>query len=89
MITNLVSCHQHLDIFVITVIMPNPLLSVRIPTDLEKLLPTDRGERSRTTIEALKAFLAPNPEDELQSIKRRLSDIEKELEGIRSANSPG
>ena len=66
--------------------MPNPLLSVRIPNDLEQLLPTNRGERSRTTIEALRAFLAPDPENELISIKRRLSDVEKQLEGMRSSN---
>jgi hypothetical protein len=66
--------------------MPNPLLSVRIPIDLEKLLPTDRGERSRTTIEALRAFLAPDPENELISIKRRLSEVEKQLQGMRSSN---
>ena len=66
--------------------MPNPLLSVRIPSDLEKLLTTDRGERSRTTIEALRAFLAPDPENELISIKRRLSDSKKQLEGSRSPN---
>ena len=66
--------------------MPNPLLSVRIPNDLEQLLPTNRGERSRTTIEALRAFLAPDPENELISIKRRLSDVEKQLEGLRSTN---
>ena len=84
-ITNLVHCHQLAHKVVISVIMPNPLLSVRIPIDLEKLLPTDRGERSRTTIEALRAFLAPDPENELVSIKRRLSDVEKQLEGMRSA----
>ena len=44
--------------------------------------------RSRTTIEALGVFLAPDPENELISIKRRLSDDEKLLEGMRSANSP-
>lgn len=66
--------------------MPNPLLSVRIPNDIEQLLPTNRGERSRTTIEALRAFLAPDPENELISINRRLSDVEKLLEGIRSPN---
>ena len=66
--------------------MPNPLLSVRIPSDLEQLLPTDRGERLRTAIEALRAFLAPDPENELISIKRRLSDVEKQLEGLRSSN---
>ena len=43
-----------------------------------------KGERSRTTIEALRAFLAPDPENELVSIKRRLSDVEKQLEGMRS-----
>ena len=66
--------------------MPNPLLSVRIPNDIEQLLPTNRGERSRTTIEALRAFLTPDPENELISIKRRLSDVEKQLEGLRSPN---
>ena len=84
--TNLVPCHQLANKVVISVIMPNPLLSVRIPIDLEKLLPTDRGERSRTTIEALRAFLAPDPENEILSIKRRLSDVEKLLEGMRSSN---
>ena len=85
-ITNLVPCHQLAHKVVNSVIMPHPVLSVRIPFDLEKLLPTDRGERSRTTIEALRAFLAPDPENELVSIKRRLSDVEKQLEGMRSSN---
>ena len=67
--------------------MPNPLLSVRISIDVEKLLPTDRGERSRTAIEALRAFLAPDSENELMSIKRQLSDIENLLEGLRSSES--
>ena len=67
--------------------MPNPLLSVRISIDVEKLLPTDRGERSCTTIEALRAFLAPDSENELISIKRQLSDIENLLEGLRSSES--
>ena len=66
--------------------MPNPLLSVRIPSDLEQLLPTDRGERLRTAIEALRAFLASDPENELMSINRRLSDSKKQLEGSRSPN---
>ena len=87
MITNLVPCHQLAHKVVISVIMPNPLLSVRIPIDLEKLLPTDRGERSRTAIEALRAFLAPDSENELMSIKRQLSDIENLLEGLRSSES--
>ena len=67
--------------------MPNLLLSVRISIDVEKLLLTDRGERSRTMIEALRAFLAPDPENELISIKRRLSDVENLLEGLRSSES--
>jgi hypothetical protein len=84
LIARSIGCHQFTKILVIIVIMPNPLLSVRIPPEIELLLPTDRGERSRTTIEALRAFLAPDPENELISIKRRLSDIEKQLEGMRS-----
>jgi len=67
--------------------MPNPLLSVRISIDVEKLLPTDRGERSCIAIEALRAFLAPDSENELISIKRQLSDIENLLEGLRSSES--
>jgi hypothetical protein len=85
LITKFIGCHQLINLFVISVIMPNPLLSVRIPPEIELLLPTDRGDRSRTTIAALRAFLAPDPENELISIKRRLSDIEKQLEGMRSA----
>ena len=67
--------------------MPNPLLLVRIPIDVEKLLPTGRDERSRMTIEALRVFLAPDPENKLVSIKRRLSDVENLLEGLRSSES--
>jgi hypothetical protein len=85
LITESIACHQLIHIFVISVIMPNQLLSVRLPPEIAQLLPTDRGERSRTTIEALRAFLAPDPENELISIKRRLSDIEKQLEEMRSA----
>jgi hypothetical protein len=84
LITKSIGCHQLINLFVISVIMPNPLLSVRIPPEIELLLPTDRGERSRTTIEALRQFLAPDPENEILSIKRRLSDVEKQLEGLRS-----
>lgn len=68
--------------------MPNPLLSVRIPPEINELLPSDRGERSRTTIEALRAFLAPDPENELISIKRRLSDVEKQLEALQPSDAP-
>lgn len=60
--------------------MANPLLSVRIPPELEDLLPTDRGQRSRVTIEALKAYLQPsNPEDKLSALERRVAELERRL----------
>jgi hypothetical protein len=60
--------------------MANPLLSVRIPPDLEVLLPSDRGQRSKVTIEALKAYLQPsNPEDKLSQLERRVTELERRL----------
>ena len=44
--------------------------------------------RASSAIEALRAFLAPDPENELISIKRRLSDVENLLEGLRSPKKP-
>ncbi|MBD2057797.1 hypothetical protein H6F88_17520 [Oculatella sp. FACHB-28] len=68
-----ISCHQ-------PVTMPNPLLSVRIPPEIDELLPTDRGERSRMAIEALKAYLQPlDPQDELENLKRRVEALERRL----------
>ena len=62
--------------------MANPLLSVRIPVELDELLPKDRGERSRFAIEALREKLIPqNTEDELAQLKQRVAAIEQRLEG--------
>ena len=44
------------------------------------------GKIDRKSIEALRAFLAPDPENELVLIKQRLSEVEKLLEGMRSSN---
>jgi hypothetical protein len=45
------------------------------------------GGIDRKSIEALRQFLAPDPKNEILSIKRRLSDVEQ-LEGLRSAEAP-
>ncbi|NJO74942.1 MAG: hypothetical protein HC833_14960 [Leptolyngbyaceae cyanobacterium RM1_406_9] len=75
-----IACHQYTTSCHQPVIMPNPLLSVRIPPELDELLPTDRGERSRVAIEALKSYLQPpDPQDELENLKRRVEALERRL----------
>lgn len=67
--------------------MPNQLLSVRIPPEIDELLPSDRGQRSKAVIEALRQYLTPsNPEDDLSMVKQRLLKIEQELSAIRARN---
>jgi hypothetical protein len=63
-------CHQ----IKLPVIMPNPLLSVRIPTPLDEMLKqkeTDSGKsRSDLTVEALRAYLCPpSADDELGQLR--------------------
>ncbi len=59
--------------------MPNPRLTVRIPPDVEELLPDDSNERSRITIEALRAYLQPTEESaELSNLKRRVEALERQ-----------
>jgi len=62
----------------------NPLLSVRLPSDLNQLLDekaNSSGEsRSEIAIAALQAYLIPTtPEDELAQVKRRLEVLEQKL----------
>jgi metal-responsive CopG/Arc/MetJ family transcriptional regulator len=58
----------------------NPLLSVRLEPDLDKLLPTERGERSRVVKEALRAYLSPpEPQDEMAQIKKQLAFLQTAL----------
>lgn len=63
----------------------NPLLSVRLPADLNQLLnhqaATTGDSRSDIAIAALSAYLMPpNPEDEIAQLKRRLQDMEAVLQ---------
>ena len=63
---------------VITPMSGNPLLSVRIPPELNALLPTERGERSRFVLEALQAKLnPPAPEDEVGKLRLRVERLER------------
>jgi len=60
----------------------NPLLSVRLPADLNQRLDEKAeatGEsRSEIAIAALTAYLMPShPEDELAQVKRRLEVLER------------
>lgn len=58
----------------------NPLLSVRIPLELDELLPKERGERSRIVKEALKAYLCPpEPQDEMALIKSQLAQLQRAI----------
>jgi len=61
----------------------NPLLSVRIPLELDELLPKERGERSRIVREALRAYLCPpEPQDEMALIKNQLAQLQKAIASI-------
>jgi len=61
----------------------NPLLSVRIPLELDELLPKERGERSRIVKEALRAYLCPpEPQDEMALIKSQLAQLQRALETL-------
>lgn len=60
----------------------NPLLSVRIPPDLEEQLQqyvaSSGASRSEITIAALTAYLM-NSTDELSNLKRRLAAVERRV----------
>jgi len=61
----------------------NPLLSVRIPLELDELLPKERGERSRIVKEALRAYLCPpEPQDEMALIKNQLAQLQTAIASI-------
>ena len=61
----------------------NPLLSVRIPLELDELLPKERGERSRIVREALRAYLCPpEPQDEMALIKNQLAQLQTAIASI-------
>jgi siroheme synthase (precorrin-2 oxidase/ferrochelatase) len=69
----------------------NPLLSVRIPSDLDALLEARRtetgGSRSDVAIEALEHYLRPvSVEDELPHLKRRLQQLETAMQQLTSAS---
>lgn len=64
--------------------MPNPRLTVRIPPDVDSLLPDDGVERSRITIEALRAYLQPDDrENELRQMKQQIASLMNAVEAIR------
>jgi metal-responsive CopG/Arc/MetJ family transcriptional regulator len=60
--------------------MPNQgnlLLSVRIPLELDELLPKERGERSRIVKAALRAYLCPpEPQDEMAVLKQQMQTLQ-------------
>jgi hypothetical protein len=58
----------------------NPLLSVRLEPDLNNLLPTERGERSRVVKEALRAYLCPpEPQDEIAQLKQQMEMMQRAI----------
>jgi hypothetical protein len=62
----------------------NPLLSVRIPPDLNQMIEARMKEteesKSDVAIAALTHYLQPpNPEDELAQLKRRVQRVEQQL----------
>lgn len=60
--------------------MPNPLLSVRIPPELNDLLPEPGDDRSKFVVEALwKAVKPVDPGDQLASLAARLEALERRL----------
>jgi hypothetical protein len=61
----------------------NPLLSVRLEPDLNDLLPTERGERSRIVKAALRAYLCPpEPQDEMSVIKGQLAQLQRAIANL-------
>jgi predicted transcriptional regulator len=63
----------------------NPLLSVRIPPELDDRLNTTvqqtGGTRSDIAIAALTAYLMPNGGDEVAALRRRIEALEKRIGG--------
>lgn len=70
----------------------NPLLSVRIPPELNELIEQQRqatGEsRSDVAIAALTQYLKPpEPEDEISELKQRLQQIEVAVKSMQRAKA--
>jgi hypothetical protein len=62
----------------------NPLLSVRLEPDLNNLLPTERGERSRVVKEALRAYLCPpEPQDEMAQLRQQMEMMQRAIANLR------
>ncbi|PSN08511.1 hypothetical protein C7271_21380 [filamentous cyanobacterium CCP5] len=67
----------------------NPLLSVRIPVDLDQLITqlctTTGQKRSDVAIAALTQYLLPpNPDDELSQLRQRLNHVELLVQGLQA-----
>jgi hypothetical protein len=61
----------------------NPLLSVRLEPDLNNLLPTERGERSRVVKEALRAYLCPpEPQDEMAQLRQQMEMMQRAIANL-------
>jgi hypothetical protein len=61
----------------------NPLLSVRLEPDLNNLLPTERGERSRIAKEALRAYLCPpEPQDEMAQLRQQMEMMQRAIANL-------
>jgi metal-responsive CopG/Arc/MetJ family transcriptional regulator len=74
-----------LAISIMTKIKGNPLLSVRLPADLNQLIDaqvaTTGKSRSEIAIAALSAFLTPaSSEDEIAQIKHRIQLLEAAMQ---------
>jgi metal-responsive CopG/Arc/MetJ family transcriptional regulator len=73
--------------------MPNPLLSVRIPLDLQTLLEQKEAEmgksRSELAIAALQAYLMPTTEQsEIEGLKVRVAELERVVRSSMQATKP-
>lgn len=66
-------------------IMPSPLLSVRVPQALmdEIVAAATNGNKSQLVIDVLNAHFNPAPEDEVGQLRRRLEVVEQRLAAMR------
>jgi metal-responsive CopG/Arc/MetJ family transcriptional regulator len=70
----------------------NPLLSVRVPQDLNQLLEARAAEegldRSKVALAALRAYLFPQePQDEISQIKSQLAALQAALGNLTRTES--
>jgi hypothetical protein len=68
--------------------MANPLLSVRIPPQLDLLIEErireEGGDRSKVAIAALTQFLVPNAEDDVAQLRQRVQMLEMQMKRLEA-----